>query len=86
MFRLDLPPTAKNEWESDEERRKEVERVDAQLVVHAFDQEENLVLFDSKFVFCARLGLVVVGGLEDGDVRLWIVGHVGGGVRLRSQS
>ena len=86
MFRLDFPPTAENDWESDEEQREEVERVDAQLVVHAFDKEENLVLLDSKFVVCTWLGLVVVGGLEDSDVRLWIVGHVGGGVRLRSQS
>lgn len=60
--------------------------MDAQLVVHAFDEEENLVLLDSKFVVCARLWLVVVGGLEDSDVRLWIVGHVGEGVRLGSRS
>ena len=53
--------------------------MDAQLVVYAFDKEENLILLDSKLVVCARLGFIVVGGLEDGDVRLWIVGHVGGG-------
>lgn len=63
-----------------------VGRVDAQLVVHAFYEEEDLVLLDSDFVIRAWLGLVVVDGLEDGEVTFWIVGHVGGGVRLRSQS
>ena len=50
MLRLDLPPTTENVWKSDEERREEVGRMDAQLVVYAFDKEEYLVLLDSKLV------------------------------------
>jgi hypothetical protein len=57
-------------------------RVGAQLVVHTFDEEENLVLLDSEFFICVWLGFVVVGGLEDGEVGFWIVGHVEEGVRF----
>jgi hypothetical protein len=49
----------------------------AQLVVYTLNEKENLVLLDSEFIVCVRLGFVVVGGLEDGEVCFWIVGHVG---------
>ena len=52
-----------------------VERADAQLVVHTFNEEENLILFNSEFVFRVWLGFVVVGCLEEGKVSFWIVGH-----------
>lgn len=78
LFWLDPPPTAENDWKSDGECKIEVERVDAQLVVYAFDEEENLVLLDSELVARVWLGLVVVGGLEDGEVGFWVVGHVEG--------
>jgi len=55
-----------------------MERADAQLVVHTFDEEEKLVLLERKLVVCVWLGLVVVGGLEDGEVGFWVVGHVEG--------
>ena len=50
--------------------------MDTQLVVHTFDEEENLVLLDSELVVCVRLWLVVVCRLENGEVGFWIVGHV----------
>jgi hypothetical protein len=53
-------------------------KADTQLVVHTFDEEENLVLLYSEFVVCIWLRLVVVCRLEDGEVVFWIVGHVEG--------
>ena len=58
-------------------------RAGAQLVVHTFDKEENLVLLNGDLFVCVWLGFVVVGGLEDGEVGFWIVGHVEGGVRIK---
>ena len=75
LFRFDLPPTAENDWGSDG-KCGEVERLDAQLVVHTFNEEENLILLNSEFVVCVRLGFVVVGCLKDSKVSFWIVGHV----------
>ena len=63
--------------------RTEAERVDTQLVVHAFDKEENLVLLDSELVVCVWLGFVVVCRLEDGEVGFWIVGHVEGRYQVK---
>ena len=53
----------------------DVERVDIQLIVYTFNEEENLVLLDGELVIYVRLGLVVVDRLEDSEVGLWIVGH-----------
>ena len=64
----------------------EVERADAQLVVHTFNEEENLILFNSEFVVCVWLGFVVVDCLEDSKVSFWIVRHGSEGIRLRSRS
>jgi hypothetical protein len=57
-------------------------RAGAQLVVHTFNEEENLVLLDSEFFICIRLRFVVVGGLKDGEVGFWIVRHVEVSVRF----
>ena len=64
--------------ESQMESTGKRQRAGAQLVVHALDEEQNLVLFESEFVLRVRLGLVVVDGFEDGEVSFWIVGHVEG--------
>lgn len=56
--------------------RVEAKRADTQLVVHTFDEEENLVFLDSELVICVWLGFVVVDRLEYGKVGFWILGHV----------
>ena len=58
-------------------------RAGAQLVVYTFNEEEDLVLLDSELVVCVWLWLVVVGGLEDGEVSFWIVWHVEESVRFQ---